>query len=576
MKNAKLIICFLFILILGCNLPTVDTPTQVPSSNESENENAVAPPVEHRIGVRVVNGDAEFYDRVTGERFYPRGAAFWRWKQWPPDVDYISVIDTIFNTQYGQLDSGLAQLPIMHEDGFNVVRLWFNACWGGAQGCLDLPQGGLNRGFLENMKRFMEVAKQNDIYIILTMDALPDSRQYQSLLDPYRNQYRDFNLEYMTLGGVEAQRNYQSDLIRGLMEVGAPMDVILAYQIKEEAYFEENQPPFNTSTGTITPANGKTYDLADPVQRRAAMEESWLYYIEKVSQAIKEVDPTALVGMGFFVQQEPNPVLVGDPRMVYLDKVLNQSALDFVAFSAYPGFDLNIRQTAENFNIIGYGKKPLMFGEFGAFKESYPDAETAAMALQAWQVASCKFGIDGWQLWTWDAGGSMHDDFWEAVEGDGKIRHALSPDRNPDPCAPGEEMLKYSNLAFGKPVTTSTNASHLPFFTGEYAVDLSLNTQWNAGDGPPQWIEIDLLKPSTIATIRLVISQDPGYTVHRVLGKGESGSYQELHVFSDETIDWQTLEYTPLQPWQLIRFVRIETTVSNSWIGWKEIEIIAP
>ena len=582
MKNKNIITVLLVAFILNSCAPAntlilTATPTVTSKATETLITSVtVSPPVEHRIGVRAVNGDAEFYDRVTGEKFYPRGAALWRWEQWPPDVDYISVIDTIFNTQYGRLDSALAQLPIMHEDGFNVVRLWFNACWGGAQGCLDLPQGGLNRGFLENMKRFMEVAKQNGIYIILTMDALPDSRQYQSLLDPYRNQYTDFNLEYMTLGGVEAQSNYQRDLIRGLMEVGAPMDVILAYQIKEEAYFEENQPPFNTSTGTIKPANGKTYDLADPIQRRAAMEESWLYYIEKVSQAIQEVDPTALVGMGFFVQHEPNPVLVGDPRMVYLDKVLNQSALDFVAFSAYSGFDLNIRQTAENFNIIGYSKKPLMFGEFGAFRQSYPDLETAAVALQAWQVDSCEFGIDGWQVWTWDAGGSMHDNFWEAVERDGAIRSSLSPARNPDPCVPGEEMVNYSNLAFGKPVTTSANATHLPFFTGEYAVDLSFNTQWNAGGGPPQWIEIDLLKPSTIATIRLVISQDPAYTVHRVLGKGESGSFQELYVFSEETVDGQTLEYTPPQPWQGVRFVRIETTVSNSWIGWKEIEIIAP
>lgn len=260
--------------------------------------------------------------------------------------------------------------------------------------------------------------------------------------------------------------------------------------------------------------------------------------------------------------------------MVYLDKVLNQSALDFVAFSAYPGFDLNMRQTMENFDIIGYNKKPLMIGEFGAFRESYADAQTAAMVLQAWQVASCEFGIDGWQMWTWDGDGAIRDDFWHAVEGDGAIRRALSPARNPDPCAPGEEMLNFPNLAYGKPVKTSR--VHGPLFAGEYAVDLSVNTQWNAGSGPPQWIEIDLQSLSAIATIRLVISQEPGFTVHRVLGKGESGSYEELHVFRGETVDWQTLEYSPPQPWKGIRFVRIETTVSNSWVGWKEIEIISP
>jgi len=35
---------------------------------------------EHRIAIRTVNGTAEFYDRETGARFVPRGAALWRWR----------------------------------------------------------------------------------------------------------------------------------------------------------------------------------------------------------------------------------------------------------------------------------------------------------------------------------------------------------------------------------------------------------------------------------------------------------------------------------------------------------------
>lgn len=575
-------LCFLLSLI-SCNLPT--SPQSNPFSisptskaiQTSPPQNVTTPstqnqPSQHRIGIRVVNGAGEFYDRVTSAKFVPRGAALWRWRHWPPDVAYFSVIDTIFNTEVGQLDSALAELPKMHADGFNVVRLWFNACWGGAPGCLDLPQGGLNRGFLENMRRFLEIAKQNGIYVILTMDSLPDSRQYQSLLDPYRGQYEGFNLEFMTQGGVDAQSKYQTDLIRGLMEVGAPMDAILAFQIKEEAYFEENLPPFTKQSGQITPANGKTYDLADPAQRRALMEDSWVYYIEQVSKAIKEVDPTALVAMGFFVQHEPNPVLVGDPRIVYLDKVLNESALDFVSVSAYPGFDLNMKQTAENFDLIGYNKKPLVIGEFGAARDSYPDAQTAAVVLQAWQVASCEFGFDGWQMWTWDGGGEISDVFWHAVEGDGAIRRALSPARNPDPCVPGEEMRNYPNIAFGKPVRTS--AVNGPLSAGEYAVDLSLHTQWNAGNGPPQWIEIDLQRPSTIVTIRLVVSQYPaGETVHQIWGGADPNKLTLLYEFKGFTKDLNTLEFKPSSPLTNIRYVKILTTQSPSWTAWREIEI---
>jgi hypothetical protein len=570
----------LLLAMLACNLPGValgpsdqgEPPTPRPAAAGQAISTAPAPS-EHRIAVRSINGSPEFYDRVTGQKFVPRGAALWRWR-WV-NQDQQAVIDTIFNTSsFGQLDSALTELPKMHADGFNTVRLWFNACWGGATGCLDQTTGGLNRGFLENMARFMQVARENGIYIILTMDALPDSSQYQGLLNPYRGRFEGFNLEFMTQGGVDAQVKYQTDLIRGLMEVGAPMDAIMAYQLKEEAYFEEDQPPLNATSGNVTPANGRSYNLADPAQRRMLMEDSWLYYIDQVTRAIKAVDPSALVTMGFFVQHGPNPVLTGDPRIVYMAKVLNESALDYVSFSAYPGYDLAMKQTAENFDLIGYDKKPVVMGEYGADKGNYADLETAAFALQAWQVASCEFGFDGWQMWYW-GGGDIHFEFWEALEGSGEVRRALSPALNPDPCLPGEAMRNFRNMAIFKPVRAS--ATHDLLHAAEYAVDLSMNTHWNAGANPPNWIEIDLQQPSTIGAIRLpsLLSQT-GFTRHRILGKGETGDFQVLHEFSGVTQDGQWLEYRPSPPLSGIRWVRIETLESPSWVAWQEIEILKP
>jgi hypothetical protein len=568
------------------NAPATATPTPVgnpftasPQTSATRAQStptpaaSLAPITDHRIGVRDVNGSAEFYDRLTGVKFVPRGTALWRWKHWPPG-DQQNVIDTIFNTQNGQLDSALAELPEIQADGFNVVRLWFNACWGGALGCLDLPQGGLDRGFLENMATFTRAAKDHGIYVILTMDSLPDLGGYQAMLDPYRADFAGFNLEFMSRGGVAAQSKYQTDLIQGLMDVGAPMDAILAFQPKEEAYFEENLAPLFAHSGNVTAANGRTYDLADARQRRALMEDSWVYYIEQVSGAIKAIDPTALVTMGYFVQHEPNPVLVGDPRLVYMDKVLNESVLDFVSFSAYPGFDLNMRETAENFDIIGYEKKPLVMGEFGAERSNYPDEATAAAILQAWQVASCEFGFDGWQLWTWDGGGDVHDIFWEGVEGSGAIRRALSPRLNPDPCSAGAAITDYPNIAFGKLTKSSGVAG--PLYRGTQAIDLSVNTQWNAGGGPPAWIQIDLEQPFALAAIRLVVAQEPeGPTVHRVLGRSEGGDFHLLHELRGTTRDGQVVEYAPAEPMSSIRYIRIETTASPSWVAWREIEVMS-
>jgi hypothetical protein len=178
-------------------------------------------------------------------------------------------------------------------------------------------------------------------------------------------------------------------------------------------------------------------------------------------------------------------------------------------------------------------------------------------------------------MWTWDGGGDVHDPFWEGRDGEGAIRRALSPRLNPDPCAPGAEMATYPNLAFGKP--TKASAVNGPQFAGRQAVDLSMHTQWNAGGGAPQWLQIDLERPSDIAAIRLVVAQEPeGMTVHRVLGKGESGDFHLLHEFHGVTHDGQVLEYAPPEAWSGIRIVRIETEESPSWVGWTEVQVLAP
>jgi hypothetical protein len=535
--------------------PAAARPTQVTSS----------PLPEHRIGVRLTNGEPEFYDRLTGQRFVPRGANLWRWKHWPRGQEQI-LIDTMFNTQIGQLDSALAELPRMHADGFNLVRVWENACWGGAPGCMDRASGGLDPAYLKNLARFLQVAKENGIYVMLTLDELPDTGGYRSTFDTHGGQFAEFNLQFMTQVGIEAQRRYYADFTQGLQQAGAPTDAIFAYELHNEGFFQADRPPLSATSGHVTPANGNTYDLADPVQRRALMEDSWVHYIDQVNQSIKALDPTALVTMGFFVQHEPNRVLVGDPRLVYLHKVLYESALDFVDLHAYPGYDLNMRQHAENFDIIGYNKKPLVMGEFGADRHVFPDVQTAAMTLQAWQAASCEFGFDGWLMWTW-GGAEMPDDYWEAVEADGVIRRALSPSDNPDPCA-------VTNLALNKAVQYS---AAMPGMEAALAADGDPETVWNSGVDAAQWLQIDLGHATRVGRIRLVVSQYPqGPTTHQIWVGADAGSLSLVYEFGANTKDSDVLEYAPATPLADIRFVKIVTTRSPSWVAWREIEVLGP
>jgi len=558
----------LLLMGAGCNLPSAQAPSESSAASTAAPAQAPAdsqPPPEHRIGVRVVDGESEFYDRLTGAKFVPRGANLWRWKFLPRGTEQI-LIDTMFNTQIGQLDSALAELPRMHADGFNVVRVWENACWGGAPGCMDLASGGLDPAYLRNLARFIQVAKDNDIYVLLTVDEPPDTGGYRSYFGPEQSSFGVFNLLYLTEGGIEAQRRYYTDFIQGLREAGAPTDAIFAYELHNEAFYEEHMPPLSNHQGTFTAANGQTYDLADDTQRRLMMEESWVYYTDQLNRHIKELDPTALVTMGFFVQHEPNPVLVGDPRLVYLHQVLYDSALDFVDLHAYPGYDLDMRQHAENFDILGYNQKPLLMGEFGADRHNYPDLQTAANALQSWQAQSCEFGFDGWLMWTW-GGAEMPDDYWEAVEGDGAIRRALSPALHLDPC-------QHSNLALGQAVQVS---SAVPGSDGAMAVDGDPETTWNSGDGAPQWIQVDLGEPRRVSAVRLVVSQFPeGFTTHEIWAGTGRNSLAQVHQFAGLTKDPDVLEFIPAAPLEDIRFIKIVTAASPSWVAWREIEVLGP
>lgn len=132
-----------------------------------------------------------------------------------------------------------------------------------------------------------------------------------------------------------------------------------------------------------------------------------------------------------------------------------------------------------------------------------------------------------------------------------------------------------ANLAFGKLARASRI---LQGFEAERAIDRNTDTWWGSGAPPPQWIEIDLGSPYAIAEVNLLVSQYPaGETVHKVFvrGPGTGGSYLLLHTFSEFTADLDWLNLPITTPLEDIRYIRIETVSSPSWVGWREIEVIA-
>lgn len=391
-------------------------------------------PSEHRIGIRLVDGVGEFYDRKTGERFVPRGANYIRLAT-QLDGGHSTFYHSTFNTDAfdpGRAEAALADLQAL---GYNVVRVFLNPCC--ITGLGD-ASGGLSVPYIDNLVDFMDQAYAKGIYVMFATDAAPGGK-YQELRDAgWSADFAGTNFDLLLPSGVHANLVFFRDFAQALIDRGARLEAIFAYGLRNELFFESNLPPLSAGSGVVHTANENSYNMAFPEDKQHMTHEGLVYFIDQARAAILEVDPTALVTVGFFWPQEPNPSRIGDPRLIETRPAIWESQADFVDLHLYPGLELDLRQYVENYGIDGMTAKPIVMGEFGAFTSSYAQAEDAALALQELQVASCEYGFDGWLLWTWDT--DEQPELYNGASGDGLIGRISAPANRPDPCQPATDI----------------------------------------------------------------------------------------------------------------------------------------
>ena len=395
------------------------------ASNFTQKTYAVIVP-SHRLGVRVVDGVGEFHDTATGETFVPRGNNYIRLTEQNGGL-YHGTFDV------GRYDARRTDLALekMQRDGYNVIRVFIN------EGQVGTLSGGLSRPYMANVYDFLLKAKAHGIYTLFALPWLPTAGGYNPDHPP---DWFGFNIIYLTSGGISAKQRYLRDFIEALQALNAPLDAVFAYSLDNEAFFDSNLPPLSYGSGQVTTGNGRTYDMAAPEDKQRMMDENLVYWINSLREAVLRVDPAALVTIGFFQPQQPNPTRIGDPRLIrtyyaIADPKVGGSSADFIDLHAYPGFELTLPQYVENFEIGSFTRKPIIMGEFGAFTSIYPSASAAALALEKWQVESCKYGYDGWLPWTWDT--DEQPEIWNALSDGEAINRQLSPKNRPNPCLPG-------------------------------------------------------------------------------------------------------------------------------------------
>jgi len=388
----------------------------------------------HRIGARPgTDGFAEFFDRSTGDVFTPRGNNYIRLAFQTDPQGNAAYYHSTFDVGLYDADRSEAALATMAGYGYDAVRVWLNGC---CTSSIGNPAGGLSSAYLANLIDFLKRARSHGVYTILTTDWPPSLGGYS---DRYAgcSGFASYNLVSLCAGGVAANVAFFRDVAQALVDRGAPLDAILAYELRNEYYYDSDQPPLSWTSGLVTTADGLTYDMGSPTSRQEMMDNGLVNFTDRVRAAIREVDPTALVTVGFFWPQDPNPSRIGDPRVIEVYPAIARSTADFVDIHGYaiPG-EITVSQLMENYKLAGYQEsKPVLMGEFGAFKFSYPAIAEAAAVLEEWQVQSCASEVKGWLLWTWDTEEPEQvPPLWSAMSGDGTINRSLAPTFRPDPC----------------------------------------------------------------------------------------------------------------------------------------------
>jgi hypothetical protein len=127
-----------------------------------------------------------------------------------------------------------------------------------------------------------------------------------------------------------------------------------------------------------------------------------------------------------------------------------------------------------------------------------------------------------------------------------------------------------TNVALNKPATASlSTAAETP----ERAFDGDTITNW-CTPGFTGWVSVDLQNRCSIDSIRLHVNQYlPGNTVHEIKVSEDMQNWTTINTLSGYTVDHQviTLRYSPVV--SNVRYVKVNTLSSNSWVAWFEIGV---
>lgn len=397
-------------------------------------ESLLAKEVGLRIEVKTRPPYAQLVKEQTKEPFGIRGVNYVRLTF--GDHSNFSAQNHYLPQLYDAYDTE-TMLKLLKKNGFNTVRVFL-----AGRGVLNPGIGGypdfnepVYKPYLDNFIDFLSKAKKYGVYVLPTFGdgELPLNRYYKPFLREMveitgeEGQLRSgipYNSVYLTKAGIRGRTILMTETLKYIKRVDPSLlKSILAVQCQNELSLRANQWPFSLSSGQVTTANGKTYDMADADSRQCCMDEGLNYYHQTLSRAIKAIDPELLVAEGVFTQRivGKDPVVNkglrvsddSDQRFPPTAVVLGQSGLDLIDIHIYhvnPDEAPASSYRSDMNSMLMYSETmkqvrariPVMMGEFGVFSFITPTAKQAKANILTTRDACLEDHLNGFMIWTLD------------------------------------------------------------------------------------------------------------------------------------------------------------------------------
>ena len=414
-------------------------PVQAKKRNVSQEQTAM-----HRISVRQGDGRAEFYDTVTGETFHPIGSSYIKLHvNEKKEVFHANFTDELYNPE--ETDAALKE---MRKYGYNIVRVWL---YHGhfklrpiysAEGPASTDVADLYKPYMDNFLDFLEKANENNIYVYLAIDRVPQNEYYLKMVnDGYPQIEGMTNREYMVPGAIEAKEIYIDKIMEAIKKRNPDLlNTIFAFEIRNEINSTTANGPFNKTEGIVETAAG-SYDMADPASRQACQDDNVTLFLNRCVDRIKSHDPDALTTSSVFTFDPVGktgmagtgllPVDCEDQRWPIRPEVLIKTKIDFIDIHNYYPWKWMNGLKSIGWESLDKSSKPFIAGEFGAHRTAFSDVNDAAQALFDYRQDILDSGFQGALLFTWDE--TKHTR-WTMEEEGGIIKRKLSPNNEEFVC----------------------------------------------------------------------------------------------------------------------------------------------